>query len=211
MTYTCNRFLIVLIITVLTSCNFADTNKKENLSLKTDFNLANYQNRYSILVPDYMNETDMLNEEASLQYQNIFKETYFALIEEPKQEFVDLFKQLDEYDDSLSVIDNYKNVQLEYFYDGLNVHNRFNDESRQINGLNTEIVKIDAEIDGVDIAYDIAYIEGDDNLYMLLFWTLETKRDRYSDTFNKSLNTFKVLNKRRAKKTLSKKKKASKK
>ena len=181
---------IVLSI-VLASCDF---NKKENLAIEEDFELVKVSD-YGIHIPNYMKKADNLNDDASLQYQNIFKETYVIVIDESKEEFIDAFKELDMYDESVSVVKNYREIQMGSLTEAIQVKSQSAPRSVNINGLEAELVEIDGHAEGVTpgIAYFLAFIEGDDNVYMIMAWTLLKRKDKYRDTFEKTIQSFRLL------------------
>lgn len=43
-------------------------------------------NKYSLVIPSFLNEVDNLNEQASLQYQNLLRSFYIIAIDETKNE-----------------------------------------------------------------------------------------------------------------------------
>ncbi len=59
-----------------------------------------------------MKQTNDLNEEASLQYNNLFKENYIIEIDESKEEFISAMDEAEINDPSYSVVENYRNIQL---------------------------------------------------------------------------------------------------
>jgi hypothetical protein len=186
-------FLIVTcLILLISSClDTSSKNSSENL-LNTDFELVNINNQYSMEVPDFMKESKELNDEASLQYQNIFKEVYIIVIDESREEFKTVFQDLGEYDDEISMVENYKSIQLEFLQEAITIHSKEDVESSVINGLPFEIVKVDATSDGIDIAYTIAYIDGPENVYMIMAWTEQDKREKNEALFQKMIKSFKI-------------------
>ncbi len=186
-------FLIVTcLILLISSClDTSSKNSSENL-LNTDFELVNINNQYSMEVPDFMKESKELNDEASLQYQNIFKEVYIIVIDESREEFKTVFQDLGEYDDEISMVENYKSIQLEFLQEAITIHSKEDVESSVINGLPFEIVKVDATSDGIDIAYTIAYIDGPENVYMIMAWTEKDKREKNEALFQKMIKSFKI-------------------
>jgi hypothetical protein len=186
-------FLIVTcLVLLISSClDTSSKNSSENL-LNTDFELVNINNQYSMEVPDFMKESKELNDEASLQYQNIFKEVYIIVIDESREEFKTVFQDLGEYDDEISMVENYKSIQLEFLQEAITIHNKEDVESSVINGLPFEIVKVDATSDGIDIAYTIAYIDGPENVYMIMAWTEKDKREKNEALFQKMIKSFKI-------------------
>ena len=186
-------FLIAAcLVLLISSClDTSSKNSSENL-LNTDFELVNINNQYSMEVPDFMKESKELNDEASLQYQNIFKELYIIVIDESREEFKTVFQDLGEYDDEISMVENYKSIQLEFLQEAITIHSKEDVESSVINGLPFEIVKVDATSDGIDIAYTIAYIDGPENVYMIMAWTEKDKREKNEALFQKMIKSFKI-------------------
>ncbi|MFD2585299.1 hypothetical protein ACFSQJ_00045 [Croceitalea marina] len=188
-------FALILLLQVFSCIDFSDNIKKEKLN-DDSFKAITINEEYEVKLPKYMKEAQNLNDEASLQYQNIFKETYFVVIDEPKEEFKEVFLDIGEYDESLPLIKNYKNAQLEFFKESLTTYEFINESSKKINGKDAEVVAFDGKVQGViyDISYLFTFVEGDDKAYMLMAWTLKNKRDKYQETFEYISDSFTVLN-----------------
>lgn len=185
-------FLWVLFI--LNGCdNFSL--KPEKLNLEKDYKLVKYKNIYSVKLPKYMNESAELHEEASTQYINALKEVYTIVIEEDKSQFINTFKQLEVYDESISPLDNYVKVMIESLSgeEGLEVKLY---KKTSINGLPAHIYLMNGRVEGVpaEIAYVLAYIEGENRMYSLTSWTLKNRIDRYRNTFFQIIKSFKEVN-----------------
>ena len=192
--------LIILISSFTTSCLNTTSNSnnenEEEASIEDDFNLITINNEYIMYVPKYMKVAYDLNEEASLQYQNAFKEAYVVVIDESKEEFVEIYREIDEYDESLSVIENYKKTQVQYFEEDMNIAKLTEAKRNTINGLNAEVIEMDARIAGIDfdITYTVAFIEGNEKVYMIMAWTLESKKAKYRPDVKQMINSFNILN-----------------
>lgn len=184
--------LLICLVPLINSCVESNGNKQNNALLNTDFELIRVNNQYSIELPTFMKESNDLNIEASLQYQNIFKETYVIVIDESKEEFKSVFEDLGEYNDALSAAKNYKEIQLQFLDEEVVISNIDEVESSTINGLPFEITEVDATVDGIDVGYTIAFVEGVNNVYMIMAWTVQNRHERYSDLFNKIVKSFKV-------------------
>src|SRR5690606_17492499 len=100
--------LLLLVSLSFTSCIDFKTKKSNSESKTKGFTTVSINDQYQIDIPKFMKSTTGLNDEAALQYQNIYREVYTIIIDEPKDEFVDIFKELGSYDDNLSLIDNYR-------------------------------------------------------------------------------------------------------
>lgn len=189
--------LSVNLVWLFISCSqITENDKVEDLSLEEDFMSVTIKDQYSMMIPKYMKEVSNLNQDASLQYQNIYKETYIIVIDEPTDEFISVFKDLEEYNDSISVVRNYRDIQLQYLAEGIDIINMTEPESLQINGLDSEKVTIDGAVEGIDfnITYFLTFIEGSDNLYMIMAWVHEDEKEKYRGTFEQVVGSFKLVN-----------------
>lgn len=193
-----NVFLLLFsgIVLMHTSCNLIPDKKEEKLTPE-DFNTVEIKSQYKIRLPKYMTEGKDLSEDASLQYQNIFKETYTVVIDEPKQEFIDVFMEVLAYDTTLSVSENYRNVQLNMIAENMTIISQSTPVAIKVGNHDAYQVEIDGNVEGVahDISYLFTFIEGGDNLYMIMSWTLKSRKEKYFNTFKEvaqSLRTRKV-------------------
>ena len=132
-----------------------------------------------------------LNEEASFEYANIFKETYVIVIDENKQDFINTFKELEIYKDSLSPLDNYSEYQMDSFKENM--------EEVEIKKLNKKIrnytsnqYEFSGKTEGIHIKYLIGFVEGKENMYMMMSWTLKDRFKKYKNTFQLTQNSFKI-------------------
>jgi hypothetical protein len=150
-------------------------------------------NDYSMNIPSFMSKTTRLNEEASLQFQNMFEEAYVIVIDENKQEFIDVYRELDAYDTLLSPVANYADTQIQLTSSNMEVTSKNELKSYQINGLNAASIEIDAKVDNTAITYFLTFVEGPDKLYMIMAWTLQNKKDEHRKTFDEMAKSFSVL------------------
>lgn len=170
--------------------------KKEASESGTEtFNTVTIHDEYQVNIPKFMRGTTGLNDQAALQYQNAFKETYTIIIDEPKQEFVDVFKELDQYNDNISLLQNYREIQLQSFTSTISVSHESEIKSLNINGLDAESVQIDGHVEGIDegIAYFLTFVEGTDNIYMMMSWTLQSKKEEHKKTFETIAQSFELI------------------
>ncbi|RDY61243.1 hypothetical protein [Flagellimonas nanhaiensis] len=182
-----------------TSCIDFKTKKKEVTATEVageDFNQIEVNGEYRLSLPKYMRKTDNLNEEASLQYQNIFKETYTIVIDESKDDFIEMFTELGEYDENISVIKNYRDVQQQLFAESMYVDKESSPIALEINGMEAEMVDIDGRVDGIDedITYFLTFVEGKEKVYMIMSWTMTSRKDTYESTFDGIAKSFKLIN-----------------
>lgn len=173
---------------LLISCFGAGGRKEEKVDL-VPIRVSDYE----LSVPSYMKEGD-LNEDASLQFQNIFRETYVIVIDEGKQEIRDVYLSLNEYDTTRSAVDNYTNIQLSLLHESMAIDSLSEIQSLTVNNLEARQVELIARVEGVskDIYYLLTFVEGDSNVYMIMSWTLADRKEKYSNTFKKMAKTFKL-------------------
>ena len=197
-----NRIIVLFVCSLtftffFTSCIDFKTKKKEvtETEVAEDFNQVEVNGEYRLSLPKYMKKTDNLNEEASLQYQNIFKETYTIVIDEAKNDFVEMFTELEEYDEGISVIKNYRNVQRQLFSESMYVDKESSPVALEINGMEAEMVDIDGRVDGIDedISYFLTFVEGKEKVYMIMSWTMTSRKDTYESTFDGIAKSFELI------------------
>jgi len=186
--------VLFLLLTIVSCVDFSNNIKKEKLS-DSDFKSIATNSEYVVKLPEYMKEAKDLNDEATLQYQNIYKEVYFVVLDEPKEEFKEVFLDIGEYDESISLIKNYKQTQIGYFKESMTDFEMVSEETMQINGKNAETVSFNGKVSGViyAISYKFTFIEGNEKVFLLMSWTLKDRREKYNDTFNYIANSFTIL------------------
>lgn len=170
--------------------------KAETGADMSSFQEANINNEYSMMLPDYLTKASNLNDDASLQYQNIFKETYIVVIDESKQEFIDTFKELGTYDDKKSPLVNYREAQINFFKETATSMNPGSEPKPvKINGLDAEMMDFEAKVEGVesDIYYCVSFIEGKDKLYWVMAWTMPSSKDKYKPDFEAAMKSFREI------------------
>ncbi|MEK6153576.1 hypothetical protein WIW50_09965 [Flavobacteriaceae bacterium 3-367] len=187
--------ILFLFILLMVSCSGTGKNKeKKELLASEDFNTVTIKDQYSIALPKYMKEAKNLNRDASLQYQNIFKEVYFVVIDEPKQELMEVFKELDEWDESKSVVQNYRDIRLQFLSENVAIEDQTTPKTMKINGLDAEILEIDGKVaPDYELAYTLGFVEGKDHVYMITAWTLKDKKEKLKETFEQAIASFEQL------------------
>lgn len=191
-----HQFFSLLAICILFfSCNFLQPNKEDNLSLEKDFNTVKIQNKYKIAIPKYMKQTDQLNDEAALQYNNLFKENYIIVIDESKQTFIAAMDEAEINDTIYSVIENYRNIQLQLLKTNITISQEEQSKKMTINNMDAVQVSFVGKVPDVEdeIAYILTFIEGKNDLYMIMTWTLSEYSKRYTGTYQKIAHSFKEL------------------
>ena len=170
----------------------ASANQPESVSA-SNFSTITTDGRFELSIPKYMKNMPSLHDEASLEYANIYKETYTVVIEENKEDFIVGFKEFGEYDDALSPIENYTNVQKKMFREVID-DIKFQDYGLiDINNLPARQFKMEGVIDGLDFFYVVGFVEGEQNIYMVMNWTMKDRKYKYENTFEYINASFKEL------------------
>lgn len=163
---------------------------------KTKFNEVKINDLYSMSLPDYLTKGYELNSEASLQYQNEAKEVYVIVIDESKQEFIEVFQSIGEYDSTKSAVDNYAEAQMESIEENMSeVTSKSTMRKADLAGCPARICDVSGTQDGITDAmgFTVAFIEGKETLYMVMTWTFEKTKSEYQDDMNEMINSFKEL------------------
>lgn len=159
----------------------------------TTFSTVEANNLYSLDVPGFLNKTTSLNDEASLQYENTSKEFYVIVIDEDKDAFLEAIN-MDLNEDEMfleeEVLDPYAYLQFTTFA----TDDQYNDfKDVEINGLNAQQLEIISKFDAYDVYYKMACIEGEDNLYFVVVWTLSDYQDDNEENMQKIIDSFKEI------------------
>jgi hypothetical protein len=184
--------LSILMLISLSSCSLDKlTGDDKNVELVP----VVINNEYSVDIPSFMTKTTKLNDDASLQFQNIFKEAYIIVIDESKAEFVDALVEAEQYDSTISVVANYADTQFQLTSSSLDIVSRTDISTLRINGLNAARVEMDARVEGISqpVSYFLTFIESREKLYMIMAWTLTDKKETHRKTFERMAKTFKSI------------------
>ncbi|PQJ77863.1 hypothetical protein [Polaribacter porphyrae] len=171
-----------------------DSLSKEDIKVE-DLKEVKVNNTYTISIPKYMKEMKSLNDDASFEYANLFKETYTIVIDEDKEEFIKTFKDVEIYIDSLSPVENYSNFQISSIQENM--------KSKEVKELTFKIKNLSSKQyevhgtteDNIDVSYLIGFVESDDKMFMLMSWTVDDRYKKYKNTFKMIQNSFKLLKK----------------
>lgn len=174
------------------SINESSQSSKESISI-SNYNTIEIDSIYQLDVPKYMKEMSSLHPEASLEYANVYKDVYTVVINEEKEQFITLFKELEEYDLGLSSIENYANAQKKMYSERLSESKIQDYGLIEINGYPARQIKMSGVVEGIKISYVIAFIEGIDNIFMIMNWTSDAQFDKYETMFEFINGTFKLI------------------
>lgn len=142
--------------------------------------------KYSLDLPVHMEKVYDLNDTANLQLLNEEKELYAIVIDESAGEFKTAQRKYGAYQDGLSLLENYKQIQLASFRHDMKVISE-EELSIGIVNANNRGLQFDAQI--ADIPFPISYytlfVEKNDDLYFLVAWTpIGMKKENSTNILN---------------------------
>ncbi len=149
--------------------------------------------RYSMDIPGFLDRTTDLNEDASLQYQNIFKELYVIVIDESAAEFQKAL--VDNGLDSLYTDDlaGYSDLLMLGINMELGNSGETEFEEKNINGLDARLLNMETQFDGMDIYYQFAYLKGKEYYYQVMAWCLANRKSEHQQAMDNMINSFREL------------------
>ncbi|MCD8080434.1 MAG: hypothetical protein LUF04_08500 [Bacteroides sp.] len=134
------------------------------------------EDMYSISLPGYLSEANDLNEDASLQYQNMWKEFYVIVIDDLKSEMQDILEEHELLEIYPNDLEGYSDLIWDGFEEDMDVQKITDPMDDMINGRPVKYRKINAVVEGVDVFYYFAIVEGKDRFYQILTWTLTERQ-----------------------------------
>ncbi|MFT6279311.1 MAG: hypothetical protein ACJAU0_002139 [Flavobacteriales bacterium] len=187
-------YMLIALVSFIYGCDTFSTGATA-LDLEKDFQSAVVEGIYSIKVPNYMSVSNDLSEEASLQYESLTKDAYLIVIDENKAEFIEIFNELDMLDSTKTALENYTKYQKESIASTMDVTSVSELREITINGNEALMIQIDGGVPEVntDVTYLLAVIQGNANLYSVLYWTTKEQAKKMLPHFEQSIHTFQDL------------------
>jgi len=187
--------LVLVVFMTITSCkkiidSAANFGGVDDVKIE-DLKVISVDDKYTMAVPEYMTELKSLNDDASFEYANIYKETYTIVIDENKQDFINAFKEIEIYNDSLSPLDNYSDYQIKSTKESMD-NGEYKKLNTKIRNLSSNQYEISGKTEGIDVNYLVSFIESDEDVYMIMSWTLKNRYKKYKNTFKLIQNSFKI-------------------
>ncbi|GLB53017.1 hypothetical protein NBRC110019_20570 [Neptunitalea chrysea] len=180
--------LIVLWVTALTVLSCTSTSEYE-------LQVVTIANGYSLTIPEFLNPMPRLNREASLQYQNAFKEFYVIVIDESKMRLKNEFERNGIIDKLPDNLDEYTKLCLPSVQQSLKNYKKLSTIDTTINDMHAKLISFTGTIENIDIYYTIGYYESKDIYYQTLVWTTAQRKEEYKEQMNAILYTLTEVNK----------------
>jgi hypothetical protein len=134
---------------------------------------------YSLEIPDFLSAANHLHEDASLQYQNIFKEFYTIVINEPSKDFNEMIvdePSLSEY--YTADLEGYSNLIIDNMKVTIEDGTFSEFTQTKINGNEARTISIDGTVENIKVFYHLTFIKGRRQYYQIVNWTeLKRKED----------------------------------
>lgn len=174
--------IILVIVTALLSCSL-----EPNEITKKD--------QYAVSVPIYMFESNDLNDDASLQYQNAVLELYMIVIDESREEYKKILVENNLYNKKKSEFKNMRDLVINTFIQGMDDPLIVTESSSKINGLQAHVYDLTGSFDGIPIYYVYGIIMSDKHFYQVIAWTLKSREALFDDTLHNMVKSFKEVKK----------------
>ncbi len=155
--------------------------------------IISIENKYSLAIPSYLNEVTNLNEDASLQYQNLLRSFYIIVIDETKNEMQKALVVNDLLGVYTNDINGYSELLLNGFEQSVEIDEKSDIIDTLVNNMPAKLLSIKGRIEGMDVFYSIAFIASETKYYQILAWTVASKEDQYKEKMNQIMYTLKEL------------------
>ncbi len=147
--------------------------------------------KYSIELPTFLSKGTGLQDDASLQYQNLLREFYVVVVDEPKFGLSEILMNAG-YTPDLQGYFNILTADIEGTMENTEIESV---KDIQINGLKAKTFSMTGTIpeNNIDVFYKMAYIEGEDSFYQIVTWTMKKNKDKYAPQMDKLIRSFKEI------------------
>jgi hypothetical protein len=176
-------FIPLLFLLILSSCNKNPVDEKYEKKI--------VKNRYSIFIPESLEETTELNNLASTQFKNLSEDFYVIVLDETKNSFANAVEN-----NPTSItpdLEGYYNVIVSHFKKITQKDFKVYDiEKKKINSSNAIVFSMSGMNDNYPAFYRYAIIEGDQQYYQIMSWTNIPQEKKYTERMNKIIESFSV-------------------
>ena len=184
----------LVLLCLLISCGDSE-GKKRSTADTSDFKIETSEGEFQISIPKEMKRASQLNTDAAMQFENQNTNSYLVVIKENRFDFLKAYGAYDALDNDLSDIGNYRKIQVEYFIKRLVLIEEGEPNALTINGRKAEQIEFTCKVPNANsnIFYVMTFVEGDDELYMIISWTPTLLEADHKETFYAIADSFKEL------------------
>lgn len=174
-----NLFALAVLFFLLQSCNQTQVVK--------------IKNHYSMELPGSMETVKDLHPLASLQYKEKLDEFYVIVIDEKKKEMHAALETNGLSEIYSNNVEGYATLLFDDIKTRIKVKSNTPLKKERINGLDARTYEVNALVDGMDIYYNIAYVEGAKTYYQILTWSSISEKSKHKDKMKQIIHSFKEL------------------
>ena len=177
------KIISLLFLVLLSSCN-------ENLQ-NEKYEKKTVENKFSLLIPESLEQTNKLNSIASIQFENTNQDFYIMVLDESKDVFNKAVNK--EIYNTTTDLDGYYKVIVNHFKEITSKDFKvYNIEKKKINHSNAIVFSMSGINDGYPAFYRYAVIESNKRYYQIMSWTNTSQEHKYTDRMNKIIDSFKI-------------------
>ena len=178
----------------LVSCGNSEGEKRTSVDT-SEYKTEILEDNFQISIPKKMKKASQLNPEASMQFENNNASTFLVILQEDRLDFLKAYGEAGFLDNTMSDIENYRKLQVDYFVKRLTLLEKGEPDAVKINGNNAEQIEFTCQVPTANsnIFYVMTFVEGEDDLYMIISWTISLLEDEHKGTFYAMADSFKEL------------------
>jgi len=177
------KIISLLFLVLLSSCN-------ENLQ-NEKYEKKTVENKFSLLIPESLEQTNKLNSIASIQFENTNQDFYIMVLDESKDVFNKAVNK--KIYNTTTDLDGYYKVIVNHFKEITSKDFKvYNIEKKKINHSNAIVFSMSGINDGYPAFYRYAVIESNKRYYQIMSWTNTSQEHKYTDRMNKIIDSFKI-------------------
>lgn len=153
-----------------------------------------YKSLFEIEFPESMSESTTLNDVAVVQQMDGGKELYTIVVQESIAEMHAAIKDNGLEEKYPLNINGYFGILETDLATKLMNQRNVKKSNKTINGMPSVVLNVNGDIGGVAIHYTIAYVQGKENYYQVMTWTLEGAKEKENQpAMDKIIASFKEL------------------
>ncbi|MEM7086043.1 MAG: hypothetical protein AAF489_07665 [Bacteroidota bacterium] len=182
------------LICFLVSCGNSDGEKRTSVDT-SNYKTETLEDDFQISIPKEMKKASQLNQDAAMQFENKIDNSYLAIIKEDRFDFLEAYGAAGVLDNNLSDIGNYRKIQVDFFVKRLVLLEESEPDALTINDRKAEQVEFTCQVPNANsnIFYVMTFVEGEDELYMIISWTVSLLKEEHKESFYAIANSFKEL------------------
>ena len=187
-------FICFSLSLILISCG--DSNKEKLEAVDTsNYKTQTLDGNFQISIPKELKKASQLNPDAAMQFENKNSNNYLVVIKENRFEFLKAYGAAGVLNSDLSDIANYRKIQVDYFVKRLILIEENKPKTLTINGKKAEQIEFTCQVPNANsnIFYVMTFVEGENELYMIISWTLSLLEEEHKESFYAIASSFKTL------------------